>query len=47
MLVVLFVTGVAVGSQFVFVEMAGMATLAGNDEMSSAQWKCCETLVIE
>jgi hypothetical protein len=47
MLVVLFVTGVAVGLQFVFIEMAGMATLAGNDEMSSAQWKFRETLVIE
>lgn len=47
MLVVLFVTGVAVGLQFVFVEMAGMAILAGNDEMSPAQWKFRETLVIE
>ena len=47
MLVIFLVTGVAVGLQFVFVEVPGMTTLAGNDEMSPAQWKFRETIVIE
>ena len=47
MFVIFLVTGVAVGLHFVLVEMAGMATLAGDDEMSPTQWKFCETIVIE
>jgi len=47
MFILFLVTGVAVGLQFVFVEVARMATLAGNDDMSPAQWEFCETIVIE
>ena len=47
MFVIFLVTGVAVGPHLVLVKMAGMATLAGDDAMSPAQWKFCETIMIE